>query len=141
MTLIETLAVIVIISLVAGATIVNLSAASARAELRCTMATIRDMDARARLMGRSGNSVVLTPTEQRDGLLLVTERENELLSTVPMPSGVRVRLQIDGGEAAVQFDAVGRSVDYELLLEQQDSVRILRVCGLTGLIREAEEGP
>ncbi len=134
-TLIEMLAVIVILSLVAGTTLMNASAVTDDAAFRAAAAGVRDLDARARMFGRSGSPAMLMPTEQRDGLVLNGMGKGDVLAFVTMPAGVTIHLNTEGAnEEVIGFDALGRSCDYAIVLHRADRVLTLQVCGLTGQV-------
>ncbi len=135
-TLIEVMAVIVIVSMVAGVATVGLAAASDSARLRATAAQWRDLDARARLLGRSLGPVVMSFDDQRNAVTLHSVESNELLTTVVLPAEVCGRLRVDPPTQSIVFDRLGRSVDYDVEVRTAQRVIHWRVWGLTGLITE-----
>lgn len=135
-TLIEVLAVIVIISLVVGVATVGLAAASDSARLRAAAAHWRDLDARARLFGRSLGPVVMSVGDQGNAVTLHSVESNERLTAVVLPDGVWGRLRVDPRTQSIVFDRLGRSVDYDVEVRTAQRVIQWRVFGLTGLITE-----
>ncbi len=140
-TLIELLAVIVIISLVSGVMAGSFAAMNESQMFSAAAARVRDLDARARLLGRTGEPAMMVTTSERDGLVLHAEGRGELVSSVEMPEGVRVHLVlVRGGGKAVSFDTFGRSGDYAFTLVDADSISTWVVSGLTGSIERREDG-
>ena len=135
-TLIEVLAVIVIVSMVAGVATVGLAATNDSARLRGAAAQWRDLDARARLLGRSLRPVVMSVGDQGNAVTLHSVESNELLTAVVLPDGVWGRLRVDPRTQSIVFDRLGRSVDYDVEVRTDQQVIHWRVWGLTGLITE-----
>ncbi len=135
-TLIELLAVIVIVSLVAGIATVGLASASQSAQLHAAAADWRDLDGRARLFGRSLGPVVMSLNLERTAVMLNVTDSKELLSEVTLPEGTSGQLQTRTPNKTISFDRLGRSVDYEVQLQVGERVIRWRVYGLTGLIGE-----
>ncbi len=135
-TLVETLAVIVIISMVAGIATVGLAAASDSARLRAAAAQWRDLDARARLFSRSLGPVVMSFEDQSNAVTLHSVGSNELLTAVVLPAEVFGRFRVASPTESIVFDRLGRSVDYDVEVRTNQRVIHWRVWGLTGLISE-----
>ena len=135
-TLIEVLAVIVIVSMVAGIATVGLAAASDSAQLRAAAAQWRDLDARARLFSRSLGPVVMSVDDQSNAVTLHSVGSIERLTAVVLPDGVWGRLRVDPPAQSIVFDRLGRSVDYDVEVRTAQRVIRWRVFGLTGLITE-----
>lgn len=135
-TLIEVLAVIVIISMVAGVATIGLAAASESARLRAAAAQWRDLDARARLFSRSLGPVVMSVGDQSNAVTLQSVESNELLTAVVLSDGVWGRFGADPPTESVVFDRLGRSVDYDVEVRTAQRVIHWRVWGLTGLFTE-----
>ena len=136
-TLIELLAVIVIVSLVAGLATVGLASTSKNARLHATAAEWRDLDTRARLFGRSLGPVMMSLDNDRHQIALRVIESNELLSTLDLPGRVTARLHTQPPTESIVFDRLGRSVDYESELHTAQRTIRWRICGLSGLITEA----
>jgi type II secretory pathway pseudopilin PulG len=131
------LAVIVLVSMVAGVTFSNLAAVGADSDRRSAIAQLQSLDSRTRLMSQQGQQVILTTTRDRDGVVLRAASTSEVIGTIALPPGVRVHLQVqDEPVGAIRFDRLGRSLDYTIILEHETANRVIDVAGLTGLIRE-----
>ena len=140
-TLIEVLAVIVIISMAGGLTIVSLSSVSDAAAFRAASARSRELDGKARLFARTGTPVKLSATTDHDGLVVQTVGTGEVLATTSMPSEVTVYLGMEDQQTrAVTFDRSGRSADYRIILGRAESFTVLKVSGLTGAMFKQEGG-
>ena len=135
-TLIELLAVIVIVSLVAGIATVGLASASESAQLHAAAAEWRDLDGRARLFGRSLGPVAMSLNSERSAVMLHVTDSKELLSEVTLPDGTSGQIQTRTPNKTIAFDRLGRSVDYDVELRTGERVIQWRVYGLTGLIGE-----
>jgi competence protein ComGC len=137
LTLIELLAMIVIISMAAGVVMVNLSSMSDSAAFRAGAAAVRDLDARGRLSGRTGAPAALMATMEHDGLILRSQAPGEAIGHASMPSGMTVHLRtVDSGDMSIRFDAFGRSADYDIILRRGERLVIWRIAGLTGCVVE-----
>jgi type II secretory pathway pseudopilin PulG len=152
LTLIELLAVIVIVATATGVLATGFGARNGDARLRETAASLRDLDARARLLAQtllrkdaaapgpaSGGPHAVTLTLAADGReLWVVASGGMRLASVEIPKGIEARLTLarDGQQASIGFDRLGRSPDYECELRGERRALRLRVAGLTGLIRE-----
>ncbi len=136
-TLIELLAVIVIVSLVAGIATVGLASASESAQLHATAAECRDLDGRARLFSRSLGQVVMSLNSERNSVMLHVTDSKELLSEVTLPDGASGQIHVGTPNKTIAFDRLGRSVDYEVQLQAGEHLIRWRVYGLTGLIGES----
>lgn len=131
-TLIETLAVVVLLGAVMGLAAGSLLGASGAAEARSAVSIVRQADASARMAARGGTPRVLRVTDDSAGLAAFVAggpaREH------PMPGACRVRLVDAAGDAVdgLTFDARGRSEDYAVVLEHGGGVVVVRFAGLTG---------
>ena len=137
-TLIELLAVIVIVSLVAGVATMGLAATSDAARLHAAAAQWRDLDAKARLFSRSLGPVEISLGDDGEEIQLHRLQSEELLSKLSLPPGMTGRIHAPGAPPSIVVDRLGRSIDYEVELRSQERVVAWQVCGLTGLITEAE---
>ena len=138
LTLIEVLAVIVIVSLVAGVATMGLASTTHDARLRAAAAHWRDLDAKARLFGRTLGPVVMTLNADRTAVRVHVNGSDELLTKVVLPVGVTGRITAEPGTDAILFDRLGHTVDYEVRLAEADRTVAWQVHGLTGLIQEPE---
>ncbi len=136
LTLIELLAVIVIMSLVAGLATTGLAAASDQARLRAAAADWRTLDAHARLLARSGEPVVMIVDEDaREGRLQAV-KSGERLASLVLPPGVDVDVSGEPDEGPVTFERSGRSRDYAVALLVDGRQVGWQVYGLTGYVVE-----
>ena len=137
-TLIEVLAVIVIISLVAGVCTVALASTAQSARLNAAAARWRDLDAHARLFARTVGPVTMSLNESATAVRLHRRGSQELASELRLPPGARGRLRADQSSDSVLFDSFGRSVDYEVEMYTDDRLLKWRVLGMTGAIRSED---
>lgn len=141
-TLIETLAVIVVLSLIAGTAIVQLSAVNDGMLIESIASQIRDLDAKARLLSRTGEACQLSFNADSHSLILHGSSSAEAIASVHWPQHLRVEMQTDTDVATViEFDRFGRSIDYTILLATDASVRTWRVAGLAGYFTAQETAP
>jgi len=133
-TLIEVLAVIVLLALVAGALTVRLGAVSEASAFRATRASLRDLDARARLFARSTGAVVMR-VEDEGRRVVLRRGSGAELAAVECPQGVTVAFVTQPPAApatAVTFDRLDRAPDYGLELARAGRSDRWWVCGETG---------
>jgi len=146
MTLIETLAVIVILSMVTGALGLSLTGNNRSAQARAAMARWRDLDAQARIAAQVEGAVQLKFDEDGRGIALRAVRNGEVLGTLRWPDGFEGSMATVDDQTAslIEFDSRGRSVDYAMMLrdleyEGDGNAFTARVCGLTGwFVRETQ---
>jgi prepilin-type N-terminal cleavage/methylation domain-containing protein len=136
-TLIELLAVIVIVSMVASAATVGLAATSESARLHAAAARWRDLDTRGRLFSRSLGPVVMSVDESGHKIGLRRLPSGEMLSAVSLPKTVTGRIEAPNGSRSIRFDRLGRTVDYQVELRTSNRVMGWQVNGLTGLMTES----
>ena len=135
-TLIELLAVIVIITLTAGTVTVGLVSANTSAQLQAAVSQWRDLDARARTLSRALGPITMR-LEAHHGLVQLSLLDSdERLAKITLPWNVSARLAIDRPTDTIVFDRLGRSPDYDVRLTLEDRVIAWHVCGLTGYIME-----
>ncbi len=144
-TLIETLAVVMVLSMVATAGLWSLSRAGDSARIREVAFAVREADAFARLQARRGTAIELRINEAR---LVVTRGSEELLSRSWPPDAsvqlVPIAMLPDGtpslgSEAStpmesIQFDRAGRSIDFRVLVRGAATSIALLVSGVTGSV-------
>ena len=131
-TLIEVLAVIVILSIVAGVATVGLVSATDSARLAGAISQWRDLDARARLFSRTTGPVVMDLNRDHTIVRLVVVESGERLSRIELPPDVTGHFRTDRPTDAIVFDRTGGSVDYEVQMHTDDGVVRWHVYGLTG---------
>lgn len=138
-TLIELLAVIVIVSLTIGLVTISLAATGERAYLRATVAQWRDLDARARAFARSLGSITMRLDQGSHAVQLHRDQSGELLTTVHLPQDLSATLGSEEPSHTIIFDRLGRSPDYDVkLLAKNNRTIHWHVCGLTGWITEGQ---
>ena len=138
LTLIEVLAVIVIVSLVAGVATMGLASTTDSARLRAAAAQWRDLDGRARLFGRTLGPVVMSLNADRNEVRLHVSESGELLTKVVLPTDVTGRIVTPSSTHGIAFDRLGHSLDYELELNGGNRIVGWQVYGLTGLVKEQQ---
>ena len=135
-TLIELLAVIVIITLTAGTVSVGLVSANTSAQLQTAVSQWRDLDARARTLSRTLGPIIMRLEARRSLVQLSLLGSDERLAEITLPKNVSARLATDRPTATIIFDRLGRSPDYDVRLTLENRVIAWHVCGLTGYIME-----
>lgn len=141
LTLIEMLAVIVIMSLVASVATVGLNAADESSRMAQAGARMLEMDVRARLHARGlGESIQMAMNAESRSWQL--RRSNgEMLNEVSSPRGVWLEIEIGHSPAiAIAFNRHGLSVDYSLIMRTAARVERWNVAGVTGWV-ERETTP
>jgi prepilin-type N-terminal cleavage/methylation domain-containing protein len=134
-TLIEMLAVIVIVSMIAAMMSVSLAAADDQAAFLSAAAQCRDLDAKVRQCAQTqGLAALLRIGEDHDSLTLHVGANQ--IATVDLPLHLTVQIERDRPAQLITFDRAGRSPDYHLSLKLNDRFRGWRVCGLTGFFIE-----
>ena len=149
-TLIELLTVIVLLSLAAGLGAGYLSTATDSANQRAVLASVLDLDARARLLARRSGPVRLVLMEKPDAQTVVLVREEEAahqagwlnegdpIARITIPRPIRLELRDERGRVleAVSIDGRGQSANYQIALRGPAGEAEHRVLGLTGQVME-----
>lgn len=139
-TLMELLAVIVLMSLVAGIAVSNLGGLSQTEAMLSTSALLHDLDAKARAYARTDRPCTMRLSSERSTVDLLLTGDQSLLSQVGVPQGIGVKFAVRGGNATdVAFDRLGCSPDYELKCVGQSHTIVWSVCGLTGWRSEVSQ--
>ncbi len=135
LTLIELLAVITLITLTAGVTLAGRSSGSTEARLRAVTADIIAFDAHARRFAERHGAVTL---ERVDAEHLRMVNTTGQVAHLTVRHGAEVQLLVDDVQAtSVIIDALGRSADYDIVIQLQDLERPITVAGLTGWTEES----
>jgi prepilin-type N-terminal cleavage/methylation domain-containing protein len=119
-TIIEVLAVVMILALVSGVVGVRVNAVSASARTQAAVSTILEVDARARILARQGQSAILSL--HADGTQLELRRvfETEAIASRPLPSPLRVTVHILNRPSEVTqsiwYDRNGCTDDYSITI-------------------------
>lgn len=143
-TVIELLAVVSLLSLVMALGAVRLGVATDEAHLSRALADLLEMDARARLLGRSDGAVSLSLESEPKRLVLVRARGGDVLQSTVLPRDASVRLTDPGSRAPlneIRFDRAGRSCDYEVEVRLGEHQARRTVAGLTGLVEKGGDEP
>lgn len=142
-TLIEMLAVLVLLSLTAGASVFALADTTERARLDDVRSEVLAMDARARLLARGARGgggavrIVREPASGSGSLRVARASTGEVLHVVDLHPPIEARLRIDGQVIReLLVDTRGETPDYEIVLSTPSEARVFRVSGVTGLARE-----
>lgn len=141
-TLIELLAVIVIVSLIAAVATVSLASADLNAGLLKAGASLREVDARARLHARtSGKSVFLKLDQEHYNSLMLFDAQQRQLSKVQLHQDVKVQFMSDVNipRQLINFDRLGRSEDYQVIIESSATAQRISFSGLTGFAQLLQE--
>lgn len=139
-TLIEMLAVIVVLTLVAALGISGLSSTGSAAALMKVIGECRGLDAQARLAARTCGSSVMIKLDADSRRIELIQRDNlAQLSEVSLPADVSVRFEIDGAASdTVMVDRLGKSADYSVVVNYQGHQRRIELAGITGATRTLE---
>lgn len=131
-TLIETLAVVVLLGIIASVATVSLAGASDQAGLQQTIAAVREADVRARLVARSGAATSLGMPASRDSIVLAASGGDR--REFQAGNELRVHMLDSQGEPLqlVHVDTRGRSVDYAVLIQGPSHTATVTFAGLTG---------
>lgn len=137
-TLLEVLAVTVLLSLILVAAITRASGAFAAARDSEARSLVEEVFARARLLARSGGAVVVSVVD--GGTRLQIRRaaatgvgKPDLLSEAELPASVTISLRKQRFPVpSLAIDGAGRSDDMQLILKDDAGVRVLDVRGRTG---------
>lgn len=139
-TLIETLAVAVIIAI--GAAVVTASMRSVVVgcvSVQEVVWSVGVADRRARVESLGQSEVTLETTDRE--LVVRAGRDGGVLHREAMPRRSDVRIRVDGDETSVvRFDRAGRSADYVVEIGSGDARGRARVSGTTGWIEVEREG-
>lgn len=128
-TLLETIAVVVLLGLAVTTLAMSLAGPAEAARLRSAESVFLDLDRRARHAALRRGPVLLSV---RDGSLEIApgSGDSTVLATRPVPAGVKIELV--GGRSELRVDALGRTEDYRARLTTERSEIVVRVDGLTG---------
>jgi prepilin-type N-terminal cleavage/methylation domain-containing protein len=144
MTLIEVLATTLLLGLVAALLIgATHRPQSERETLRALAQEVRHLDARARLVARSGEAVQLRLDASGSRLSLFVKGDAAPLAERDLPAEARGLLLRDGvrRDSAITYDPTGASCDYALDLELRGERLRIDFAGLTGWATVREGAP
>ena len=136
-TLIETLAIVVLLAMVASIGAVGLSGTNDIARVREALAVIEATDADARTIARSQGHAMVSLS--RDRSTIVIESGDDRILIRPLPKRVRAHLvaaESDQPIHTIRFDPAGRTRDYTVILELGGQRSSIRIAGLTGWVTQ-----
>ncbi|MCI0362314.1 MAG: prepilin-type N-terminal cleavage/methylation domain-containing protein [Phycisphaerales bacterium] len=137
-TLIETLTVLIILSLTAAICSMYLTAGSEQARVRAAAASWQDLDAMARLHARAGHAIQISLDREGHAVTLRSNESNVPLRELALPAGWRGALYVNKEPTdAIVVDRRGRSLDYRAELRPDDASTdpiVWTACGLTGWV-------
>jgi prepilin-type N-terminal cleavage/methylation domain-containing protein len=130
-TLLELLAVLVLVSLVTASLVPSISTVSDRAVKDQLIADLIDLDARARLLaeGHVSSTIRLDPSSDRLQLIVRNPKES-LIQEVHIPDSVLLGFEKPSDE--LHFDRFGRTFDYAYIIRFDKAFTSIRFNGLTG---------
>jgi len=132
-TLLEVLAVVVILSVAASVTLVGLSSAGDEVAMRGTRSSLKELDAKARLYARTGQGAVLRVDDSGAIEVLALGPEGGRIARAFINPQIQVTLEvIDSAEPGIRFDRLGKSPDYGVVLESATRKESWHVCGSSG---------
>lgn len=132
-TLVEVLAVIVIMAIIAASLAASLGGASDQAQFMQVLADLRDLDARGRMFARTSEGAAeLAIDADARRIRLSGAGSDDVVAQRSWPGGVSVTFSADRPVTSVIFDRAGRSIDYSVRITADSSRATLRFCGLTG---------
>lgn len=142
LTLIEVLAVIVILALIMGAAVINLGATDSHAQTRAMMHDLRRLDRAARHLARTEGAALIEWSETEQQLVLRQPRTGEVIRRVGWPQWMTVRMAgpSPSTDAPIAYDAAGRSEDLRIEIDADGRRLVLAIHGLTGASEELTEG-
>ncbi len=143
-TVLELLAVVSLLSLAMALGATRLGLATDEAHLSRALADLLEVDARARLLSRSGGAVSVSLETEPLRLVLRRARARDVLGSTVLPQNVLVRLtDLVSREAIdeIRFDRAGRSRDYWVEVRLGDAQVRRTVAGLTGLVAKGGDEP
>src|SRR5262245_37813090 len=94
-TLVEVLAVIAIISLVAAAGTIGLVASTDQARLHALVSSCKDMDGHARLLAQTGKPLFMAVDVDRKVVVLRPVHDEEICSTCELPSQWSIAMRVN----------------------------------------------
>lgn len=130
-TLIEVLAVVVLMGLIAALFVPSLANTSRSSQLQRLKSDLIGLDTRARQFAVQGSSIMLRWQEETRTLVLFQYRDQprELLSVDILD---QFELELRSEAVAVMFDANGQSQDYGYLIRSEMGVDRIDFNGLSG---------
>ena len=138
LTLIELLAVIVILTLVFATATVGVTGGTDAAKLREAAGLWRDLDRRARVMALDVGTVTVRLDAAAGRLDVTCGGAEPARAGALLPDGVACVLTTTTGDGVLVYDGLGQSGDYEIRLVCGERASAWSVSGLTGFVREID---
>lgn len=143
-TLIEVLAIVVLVAFAGSILVVGISSRAITAQTNHFVMQWQALDRRARLMARlsarESTALQLAVTESAVRLVIArAQADPETFDMIYAPNGVETWLQAEA--SVINFDRRGCTPDYEFMIKANGSMRRWFVAGLTGWIEAADEEP
>lgn len=140
-TLIETLAVVMLIGLAAIVMTTMLAGSTESTRLDDAVRRFLDLDSRARLLAHQESDVVLKI--QDNACVIVVDDETSQQDPDPVMEwshGAQVQVKIESADAgpidSIAYDRSGRSADFDVVVFAGDLRREFSIAGLTGWVEE-----
>lgn len=130
-TLIEVVAVVVLIGLIASAFAPTLARRSRSAQLEAFKSRLIEFDVLARQLALKGNQVSVR-CEPEGGTVRLFEHRDRLAEIRSLPIPGMIELQPIGFDAAVVFDANGCTQGYGYVIQTDSAVHRLAFHGISG---------
>lgn len=134
-TLIETLAVAVLLSIASATIVASISRDRLPGALpESLIGLVRIADTRARIESLGRRAVLLDLSEH--AIEITDAASGDLAARIELPRSVRATLVAHGGLApgSIRFDQAGRAPDYRIIFERGDAPLTFNVSGITGWI-------
>jgi Tfp pilus assembly protein FimT len=142
-TLLETLTVIVLLSLVASLGAASLSGTGERARVLLACDLVREADALARTAALGGDTVLIEVVDAGRALR-ISRSDGQPITTRRLPRGTTVAILDANAQHSLPVLPVGqdgRSPSYQAIITSADQIRRLRFVGLTGWEQEVTGEP
>lgn len=142
LTLIETLAVVLLVGVVTAAVGVGMGRMGDDAAMRAFAARWNELDARARLLAQTTEVGVLRLEFDAERRAVFVHHLGDAILTADVPQEMNIMLFLEGAETTlITFDRAGRTPDYELRLSSAERSMSWHIHGLTGAMQRMEAAP
>lgn len=131
-TLIEVLAVIVLMGLVAATLVPSLAQSSARADRTRLLADVVHLDAQARQLASTGQVHVIRWESERVTLRtpFVASSSSPVVKDVQIPD--RFEIELIDGDRDILFNALGQSPNYTVVVRSDSWAQVIAINGRSG---------
>lgn len=143
LTLIELLATVAIVALVAGIGVAALGSASQEADERGLLNALQDLERRARLVAKTIGPAALQLDEEERVLRVVVVEGQEQFGEVQVAEAFDIAIETPDGDLfqAIGWGRDGRCVNHDIVVSRDGAELVrLRVSGLTGHVEVVREG-